>query len=436
MQVRLPNHIVYVLNLLRANGIQAVIVGGAVRDLLMNRIPRDFDVLCSAQLTEVEQLFEKTLPIGKKHGTTVVLVGDQAVEVSSCRGIDSADWDMMMKQDLLLRDFTINAMAIDESGALIDPYGGCQDIVKRLIRVPENRVEERFHDDPLRMLRAVRLSAVLDFKLDDSLFPAIEKCLHLIDRVSAERIRDELIHIMISSHPAAGLKLMVETGLMQRIIPEVMAMVGFEQYNPAHVNDVFNHSLAVVENVPAQLEIRLAALLHDVGKPATFTLDSAGIGHFYHHQQESQRQTLEILKRLKFSRAVIDKVSILVGNHMYWLKKPDREGVIRLLMQVGEDYLHDLFILQKADITGSASFHDSSFIDQAKSIYQEMVESQLPLKTRDLAVNGYDLMEIGYQADAKLGQALQILLEMVLNKRVENSKERLLAAARELLPTL
>ncbi|MGI6469556.1 MAG: HD domain-containing protein [Syntrophomonadaceae bacterium] len=436
MQVKLPDHIEYVLNQLKIHGFQAVIVGGAVRDLLMNRIPRDFDVLCSARPAEVEKLFARTLPIGHKHGTTVVMVGDRRVEISSCRGFDSGDWDAMLKDDLLHRDFTVNAMAMDEEGNLIDPYGGRQDIARKLIRVPENRAEERFRDDPLRMLRAVRLAAVLDFELDASLLPAIEKCSALIESVSAERIREELIYILTSSHPAAGLRLMVETGLMQRIIPEVMAMVGFEQYNPAHVNDVFNHSLAVVENVPNKLEMRLAALLHDIGKPATFTMDSCGIGHFYHHQQESQRQTLEILKRLKFSRAVIDKVSILVGNHMYWLKKPDREGVARLLMQVGEDNLPDLFTLQKADITGSASFHDISFIDQAERIYQEMVASGLPLKLRDLAVNGYDLMEIGYQADAKLGQALQVLWEMVLTNLVENNQARLLAAARELLPTL
>lgn len=434
MYIKLPDHIEHVLNELWNQGFQAAVAGGAVRDLLMDRSPRDFDVVCSAEASEVARLFEKTLPIGIKHGTTVVMVGDNRVEVTSCRGSGAGGgWAVRLQEDLLHRDFTVNAMAIDGSGALIDPWGGRQDIAARLIRAPENQAGERFREDPLRMLRAVRLAAVLDFRLDDSLSPAMEECLDLIDSVAAERIKEELAAILVSEHPARGLWLMVETGLMQRIIPEVMAMVGFEQHNPAHINDVFNHSLAVVENVPAQLEIRLAALLHDIGKPATFTMDSRGIGHFYHHQQESQRRTLQILKRLRFSRAVVDKVSTLVGNHMYWLTRPDREAVIRLLIQVGEDNLPDLFTLQKADINGSASFHDSSFIDQAQRIYQKVVDSQAPLNVKDLAVNGRDLMEIGYQADAKLGQALRLLLEMVLKNSVENRKEKLLAAARELL---
>lgn len=434
MLYQLPGYIEYVLERLRSRGFKAAVAGGAVRDLLMERTPRDFDVVCSAPFSELLKLFDKTLPLGEKYGTTVVMVENQRVEVSSARGwaVDGEDWETRLCEDLRHRDFTINAMAINH-GKVLDPWGGRSDLAAKLIKAPCGQAEERFGEDPLRMLRAVRLATVLDFQLDPGLAPAIEKCLPLLDGVAIERIREEFVAIVLSEQPARGLRMMVSTGLMKQLIPEIMAMVGFEQHNPAHINDVFNHSLAVVEKVPAQLEIRLAALLHDIGKPATFTMDSRGVGHFYHHQEESQLQTVQLLKRLKFSRAVTARVSTLVGNHMYWLTRPDREAVSRLLIQVGEENLPDLFTLQKADINGSASFHDSSFIDQAESIFQDIKISQAPVSIKDLKVDGDDLMGIGYQADARLGQALQYLLDLVLKDPEHNQKENLLAAAKELL---
>ncbi len=438
MQYILPQHVEYVLDRLRSQGFKAVVVGGAVRDLVMQLKPRDFDVVCTAQPSQIKALFERSIPLGEKYGTVRVMVQEHGVEVSSCRGCPGLglDWEAILKADLLCRDFTINAMALDGSGRLYDPWGGQEDIVRRLIRAPENQAEERFSEDPLRILRAIRLATVLGYDLDRSLIPAIRKCLPLLEQVAVERIRGELEAILVSEHPARGLRLMVASGVMQECFPELMVMVGFEQHNPAHINDVFNHSLAVVEGVPPQLEIRLAALLHDIGKPATFTMDSNGVGHFYHHQEESQRQTIQLLNRLKFSRVVIDKVSTLVGNHMYWLKRPDRETVSRLLLQVGEENLPDLFTLQKADIQGSASFHDSSFIDQAKAIYQHIKENNIPISIKDLQVDGNDLLAMGYPPDARLGQALQHLLDMVLKDLDENKRERLLEAARRLMPDL
>lgn len=436
MQYQLPVHIEYVLQRLRSRGFEAAVVGGAVRDLLMHRTPKDFDVVCSAPYDELLNLFEKTLPLGEKHGTTVVVIDKHRIEVSICRGCprDEANWEARLREDLLHRDFTINALAINHSGEVYDPWGGRSDLAAKLIKAPCGQAEQRFKEDPLRILRAVRLATVLDFNLAPGLPLIMEKCLPLLESVAIERIREEFVAILMSEHPARGLRMMVSTGLMQQMMPELMAMVGFEQHNPAHINDVFNHSLAVVENVPAQLEIRLAALLHDIGKPTTFTMDSKGVGHFYHHQEESQRQTILFLNRFKFSRAVTDRVSTLVGNHMFWLTRPDREAVTRLLIQVGQDNLPDLFTLQKADINGSASFHDSSFIDQAELILKEIIEQRAPISVKDLQVDGNDLIEMGYRADAELGRALQYLLDMVLKDPEQNQKELLLAAASKMLP--
>lgn len=438
MQYQLPGHVEYVLQRLLSRGFEVAVVGGAVRDVMLGRTPKDFDVVCSAPHDELLNLFDKTLTLGEKHGTTVVMIDRHRVEVSICRGCpcDGADWEARLREDLLRRDFTINAMAINHNGELYDPWGGRSDLLAKLIKAPCGQAEERFREDPLRMLRAVRLATVLDFNLAPGLVLIMEKCLPLLERVAIERIREEFVAILLSKHPAQGLRMMVSTGLMQQMMPELMAMVGFEQHNPAHINDVFNHSLAVVENVPAQLEIRLAALLHDIGKPTTFTMDSEGVGHFYHHQEESQRQTLLFLNRFKFSRAVTDRVSTLVGNHMFWLTRPDREAVSRLLIQVGKENLPDLFTLQKADINGSASFHDSSFIDQAESILKEIIDRREPMSIKDLQVNGNDLIEIGYREDARLGRALQYLLDMVLKDPEQNQKELLLATASKLLPNL
>lgn len=431
MQLNLPDHITQVLHQLRQQGYQASIVGGAVRDILLHKIPKDYDIVSSAEISQVLQSFAKVLPIGEKHGTVVVFLDGEEVEITRCKCPEDpgCSWEDCLHKDLSQRDFTINAMAIDDKGRLLDPFGGKKDLERRVIRSPGNEAAQRFEEDPLRMLRAVRLAVVMDFRLDESLLAAIKAGCALLAQASPERIRDELAAILISDRPAEGLTMMVETGLMEYVIPEIMPMVGFEQHNPAHISDVFTHTLAVVERVPAHLDIRMAALLHDIGKPATFTLDEKGIGHFYQHQEESQRLAAEILARLRFSRSLSDKVCTLAGNHMVWLKKPEPIAVKRLINRVGRDNLEDLFSLQRADISGSAPFHDISFIDEAQSMSQEIIKSNAPLTVQDLAVNGRDLIQIGYEPGPGIGQTLQQLLEIVLQNPDQNQKQYLLDIA-------
>jgi len=437
MQIGLdiPPNVGVILKKLKNHGHKACIVGGAVRDMIMGRSPHDFDVMSSASVSEVLKLFDKVLPIGEEHGTAVVFLDGDKVEVTLCKtGYEPGDdWQARLREDLLHRDFTINAMAVDEEGRLADPYDGLQDIKKCIIRAPEDRNEERIHEDPLRMLRAVRLAAVLDFQLDEKLSSSIIQCLPMLTSVSVERIREELVAILVSERPGQGIRMLVDTGLMKYIIPELLDTVGFNQHNPYHIYNVFDHTLAVIEKVPAFLEIRLAALFHDIAKPATFTLDEKGIGHFYQHQRIGGNMTKIILSRMKFSGDIIEKVSTLVGEHMSWLEKPTPEAVKRLINRVGAENLPDLFTLQRADLCGSAPPYDFSFIDQTQEMANEILTRKEALTVKDLAVNGQDLMDMGYLPGEKLGKALNRLLDIVLSEPEINRKDRLMGLAAEWL---
>lgn len=427
----IPLYVKQVMDELLSRGFPVAMVGGSVRDLLMGRCPQDFDLVTSTPASQLNEIFPRVVPVGEKHGTRVVLFENEKIEISRCRGETQPenDWLGLLTEDLRHRDFTINAMAVDRCGLLYDPFGGCDDIARRLIRSPQDESRERFNEDPLRMLRAVRFAAVLNFKLDQSVACAINQCHSLLAGVAVERIREELNEILLSDRPDWGIRTLVDTGLMQYVVPEILPTVGFEQHNRAHLFDVFTHSLAVLSKVPANLEIRLAALLHDAGKPATFTLDDRGVGHFYQHQQEGCRICREALTRLKYSKAIIDKVSRLVGEHMIWLENPSEEKVRRLIGRVGKELLPELFTLQRADIMGSAPPFELYRVDRVQSMAEAIVNNEEALTIKDLAVNGDDLIELGYLPGEDLGKALDALLEIVLSSPAANRKDVLLQTA-------
>ncbi|MEN6390725.1 MAG: HD domain-containing protein [Syntrophomonas sp.] len=427
----IPPFVEQLMDELLTRGFSVSIVGGSVRDLLMGRRPQDFDLVTSASISQLNEIFPRVVPVGEKHGTLVILIDNEKVEISCCRGeiYQGDDWPVMLTEDLRHRDFTINAMAVDRRGLLYDPFGGCDDIARRLIRSPQDEARERFNEDPLRMLRAVRLAAVLNFELDQSVACAINQCQSLLAGVAVERIREELNSILLSERPDWGMRTLVDTGLMQYVVPEILPTVGFEQHNRAHLFDVFTHSLAVLSKVPANLELRLAALLHDAGKPATFTLDDRGVGHFYQHQQESCRLGRAVLTRMKYSNAVIDKVCRLVGEHMIWLENPSEEKIRRLIGRVGKELLPELFTLQRADIMGSAPPFELYRVDRVQSMAEATLSNDEALTIKDLAVDGFDLIQIGYLPGEDLGRTLNALLEIVLASPAANQKEVLLQTA-------
>lgn len=429
--MQIPAYVIEVINTLRKDGKQAFMVGGCVRDLSIGKEPADYDVTTSATTDEIKSLFQKTVPIGEKHGTVAVLLGGGTVEVSTYKGQNHRHDEnaILLMDDLLLRDFTINAMALDESGNIIDPFGGLDDLKNKLIRAPRDLACDRFSEDPLRMMRAIRFCSIYGFSLHPTVRTAIAEHSDLILTISPERIREELNRILRSRQPASGIRLLFTTGLLVHILPEVIPMVGFNQRNSRHDKDVFEHTLAVLEAVPSNLNVRLAALLHDIGKPMTFTVDENGVGHFYMHHLEGKSIAETILRRLKYDNQTIHDVTILVSEHMSRFPKIRNASLKRLINRVGDHNLEDLLNLQRADILGSAPPFDFSQLDAMQAGIHQIRYDNPPMNVKDLAIGGNDLMEIGFAPGPIIGQVLEALLNIVLDDPETNDRETLLSLA-------
>ncbi|MDD4775090.1 MAG: HD domain-containing protein [Syntrophomonas sp.] len=435
MLMQLPGYVAGILTTLESHGHAAFLVGGCVRDLLLGRPPSDYDVVTSASTDAIRAIFPHTVPIGARYGTVAVITGHQTVEVTTGKDRFHSSLPGLtgIEADLFWRDFTINAMAMDAAGRLIDPFGGRRDLEGRVIASPGNQAAQRMRDDPLRMVRAIRLSCSLHFTLHPAVFDAIIAGAPLLPRVAAERLRGELDQILLSAHPARGMRLLADTGLLAYIIPELVPMIDFDQKSPHHDKDLFEHTLAVLEASPPRLTVRLAALLHDVGKPACFTQDQEGRGHFYEHHSEGSRMAAAILQRLKYDLPTVETVARLVAEHMSRFAQMHQESLKRLIKRVGEDNLEDLFDLQQADIRGSAPPFDGSALAAMKDGISQIIATRPPMYIKDLAIDGDDLIALGIQQGPGIGQILHQLLELVLQEPDMNQAEILLAKAAEFL---
>lgn len=321
----IPNYVEYIMMHLEEYGHKTYLVGGGVRDIFNNKNPRDYDVTTSATPEQVIGLFKKVVPTGLKHGTVTVLTRDESVEVTTLRkdGIykdnrhpEEVIYTTKLKDDVARRDFTINSIAIDLEGNVYDYFNGIKDIENKTIRAVGNP-DERFNEDSLRMMRAIRFSAQHDFDIESETEESIRKNNYLLQAVSKERIRDELCKILLSDYPGYGIEMLERCKLLEFVIPELCECIGFDQRNIHHNKNVFEHIISVLNNSPKILNVRLAALLHDIAKPKTFSIDENGNGHFYGHHIDSAIMAEEILKRLKFDNKTIESVVILVREHMY-----------------------------------------------------------------------------------------------------------------------
>jgi tRNA nucleotidyltransferase (CCA-adding enzyme) len=330
-----------------------------------------------------------------------------------------------LKEDLSRRDFTINALAFNNEEGLIDYFNGQDDIKKRKLKTV-GEPEKRFSEDALRMLRAIRFACIYDLKIEIKTYSAIQIHSELIAIISHERIRDELCKILTSTNPAKGINLLKDTGLLHYILPEVEDMIGFDQRTPHHHKDVYQHTLIVLESVPNNLVLRLAALFHDIAKPLTFTKDEQGYGHFYGHHLRGETLVEEVLRRLKFDNDTVGKVCVLVREHMSRYANLKRASIKKLINRVGVENLDSLFLLQIADIKGSAPPHDFSKILTLQADVNKILIEKEPLTVRDLAINGRDLMDLGITPGKKMGQILGFLLEKVLERPELNHKGKLL----------
>lgn len=435
IEIKIPPNVNKILDLLYSKGYDGYIVGGCVRDSILGLTPNDWDICTNCRPDKMLDIFRvfKVIPTGLKHGTVTVLIDGEHYEVTTYR-IDgdyidgrhpeAVTFTDRLKEDLKRRDFTINAMAYNDRVGLVDYYNGVDHILNKNIQCV-GRPLERFEEDYLRMLRAVRFASQLGYTIELTTFNAIKELGKNIIYISAERIREELNKILLSARPSKGLNLLYTTGLLQYIMPELELCLGFNQHNPYHDKDVFNHTLNVVDNTEKDLILRLAALFHDIGKPATFTLDKEGIGHFYGHNVTSMEIAKQVMGRLKYDNKSIQEVAILVKEHMSRYNNLSDRAIKRLINRVGRDNIDRLFRLQIADINASSKRSDISGILRARQEVERILNEKQPLTVKDLKINGYDLMQLGVAEGREVGVILNELLEVILEDPDLNEKDSL-----------
>lgn len=429
-----PDYVEYIMFHLEQNNYKSYLVGGGVRDLFNLKNIHDYDIATSATPEQVKQLFKHVISTGEKHGTVTVIINGNHVEVTTLR-VDGKYNDFRhpdkifftnnLKEDLSRRDLTINAIAVDLDGNVYDYFNGLNDIENKIIRAVGNP-DERYYEDPLRCMRAIRFSAVFDFDIEEETEKSIIKNSKLITKISKERIRDELCKILMSDYPGYGIEMLQKCNLLQYIIPELCECINFDQHNIHHDKNVFDHIISVLNHTPNILNVRLAALLHDIGKPKCFTIDENKQGHFYGHHIDGAEMTEEIMKRLKFDNKTITNVCILVRDHMSRYDFLRASSVKKFINRVGIENLNDLFELQVADVKGSAPPHDYSNVLKLKEDVYRILNEKQPLTVKDLAINGFDLISIGVKPGKEMGGLLNKLLESVLENPDINTKEELL----------
>ncbi len=453
MVMELPEKVSYVISILTEHGFEAYAVGGCVRDTILGRIPGDWDITTSARPEEVKELFKRTIDTGIQHGTVTVMLDKEGFEVTTYR-IDgeyednrhpkSVEFTTNLVEDLKRRDFTINAMAYSPETGLVDVFDGIGDMDRKLIRCV-GEAKERFEEDALRMLRAVRFAGQLGFSIHQATKKAICESSKALKNISAERIRVELDKLITSGNPGLLMEA-YETGITKNILPEWDAMVETKQQNPHHVYSVARHTIKALEAVGSlrqqKEEIKdgkkysilcWAVFLHDSGKPGAKTQDEEGIDHFYGHEEIGSRLAKDILQRLRFDNYTIDMVTRLITWHDYRFGENQR-AVRRAANKIGTDLMDYLFILQRADILGQnpKTWEEKlTRLSKAEETYREVQRARQCLSLKELAVNGRDLLENGFLPGKGIGEILEWLLGQVLQEPENNEKEILLELARE-----
>ena len=424
--INIPDDVRSILEKLNNNGYDGYIVGGAVRDSLLGRKPKDWDITTNALPKVVESLFEYTIPTGKEYGTITVMLHREPYEITTYR-LES-DYDgrrpkavkfaETLKEDLSRRDFTINAMAMSLDGEITDYFNGKTHLECGEIHCVGN-AKDRFGEDKLRALRAIRFASRYNFEIYRDILYAMDNL--SIAELSAERVREEFNKILVSNRPSDYLRLLDQVGLLNQIVPELVATKGFDQKNPHHDKFVFDHILSVINAVEPKLELRLSALFHDIGKPETFEIGEDGVGHFYQHHKVSADMCRKTMRRLKYSNAEIEYVSELVYHHMTRHNKFKKKTIKKFITKVGEDKLQDLFKLQLADIVGSKPPFNFEDVIRLRIECENILNSEEPMTVRDLDINGNDIMELGF-VGKEIGQVLNFLLETVLEEPDVNEK--------------
>ena len=428
----------YCINALQAKGYQAYAVGGCVRDSLLGLTPADYDLCTNAVPDEICAVFAglQLLHHGQKHGTVGVVLNGAVLEITTFRTEgDYTDarhpgWVAFVpnvEQDLARRDFTVNAMAYNPAEGYIDPFGGRQDLADGILRAVGDPYL-RFREDALRILRGLRFASRFRLKIEPATKAAMEELSPLLDKIARERVFEELCKLLLT---VTATELLEFIPILTRVLPELTPMVGFQQHSPHHRYDVFTHTAHVVEAVPGELTLRWAALLHDVGKPACFTMDETGRGHFKGHAKVSRELADAILLRLKAPTALRQQVIELIGQHMTPLEA-DKKFLRRRLGKLGEPMLEKLLHLKEADMgsKGTGKDEDLAHLAHIRELLAQIREENSCLTLKDLAVDGKALQQEGFTPGPKMGRCLNLLLEQVLDEQLLNEKAALLEAAK------
>lgn len=441
MKIQIPEIPAAMIRRLNDHGYEAYVVGGCVRDALLGRAPHDWDICTNAKPTEVIACFpdKNVAKTGLQHGTVMVIDGGEGYEIttfrtdgdySDHRHPDQVTFVSELREDLARRDFTINAMAYHPDTGVMDYFSGQEDLKNGVIRCV-GEAEQRFQEDGLRILRALRFAARFGFSIEEQTGKAMHDCRHLLKHIAAERIFSELKGFLVGK--GVGDLLRRYRDIIAQILPPLEKMFDFQQRNPHHCYDVWEHTVTALENAEPILPIRLTMLFHDCGKPDCFSVDERGIGHFYHHGQRSLELTRQMLAELRCDNQLRDQVLLQVEHHDIPLPQTEREGR-RFLKRMGEEGAMFSLAVHRADYMGQAPEKRPEKLEryeQAKVLLQRLLEEQACFTLKDLAIKGRDLIALGYQPGPAMGNELEALLELVMDGKCPNDPEALRQLAKE-----
>jgi len=434
--IKIPNTVIQIIRRITNAKHEAYVVGGVLRDILLKRKEGDYDIATSAKPKQISKLFKKTIPTGIKHGTVTVIEAGRPFEITTFRKEgkytdgrrpDEVKFIRSLKEDLSRRDFTINAIAYDIfSKELIDPFNGIKDLRKKIIRTVGDP-KKRFSEDSLRVIRAARFAALLNFKIERKTRAAMPKMLAKIRNLSNERIRDEIMKMLGAKKPSIGINILKEIGVLDLLIPEFKKAHRFDQ-GGFHEYDLLKHSLIAMDRAnPKRPLLRLACFLHDIGKIQTRIVVDKDY-RFYGHENKSDEIVHKVMKRLKFSNKDISYVTNLIKNHMFNYTESWKDGAIRrLLSRVGTESISDLMELRVADIKACGkNRRPSKELTELQKRIEKITKDDLALKITDLKVDGIDVMKIlKLKPGRRVGEMLSKLLNIVLEDEKKNTKKEL-----------
>lgn len=444
----IPEDVTYILNMLASYGHHSYVVGGCVRDFLLNKNPNDYDIATPAMPEDVMKIFNshEVLPTGLQHGTVTVVINHKPYEIttfrydgdySDNRRPDSVEFTNDIVEDLKRRDFTMNAIAYNPHNGFVDPFNGAEDIENKIIRCVGSP-SVRFHEDGLRILRAMRFAAQLGFDIEDNTSLAMRNSKHLLDNMSAERVQGELVKILKSK--CCGNKVMKKyVDIMCCIIPEIEPMIDFNQNSSYQIYDLWEHTLRCMDyffldygyDDEDDIVTRLAVLFHDIGKPQCDSKDEYGFSTFYNHADISAKIAYDVLRRLRFSNDIVNDVSQLVSYHMTHLLTNNKADVKMLLNKIGEKQTRRLIFIRICNfVSGTRLYFNQNrmlcAVQCANNELNEIIKNNECYNLKQLAVNGDDLMEHGVPEGKDIKIILDALLSDVIEEKLENNKETLL----------